>query len=154
VTCELQSQGGGQGRWPIRTQLVGVVEKLDLLAVEASPEQIVLKPGSKAEIQVKIQRQEGFADPVLLDMAFVYFTIKWGEQLPPGVSMTGASKTRLTGKTLEGKIVLEASAAAKPVERLPIAVIAGVSISFSINTLYASNPLSLTIPEANQAARK
>ncbi len=154
VTCELQSQGGGQGRWPIRTQLVGVVEKLDLLAVEAKPEQIVLKPGSKAEVQVKIERREGFTDPVQLDMMFSYVTIKWGEQLPPGVSMTGASKTRLTGKTLEGKIVLEASPNAQAVQRLPIAVVAGISISFSINTLYASNPLYLTIPEASQPAAK
>jgi hypothetical protein len=154
VTCELQSQGGGQGRWPISTQLVGVVEKLDLLKVEAKPEQVMLKPGTKAEIQVKIERQEGFADPVQLDMTFVYFTIKWGEQLPPGVTVSGASKTRLTGKTLEGKIVLEASPTALPVERLPITAIAGVSISFSINTLYASNPIYLTIPEAQKPGSK
>ena len=50
--------------------------------------------------------------------------------------------------------MLEATASALPVERLPIAAIASVSISFSINTLYASNPLYLTIPEAGQAAAK
>lgn len=148
VNCELQSQGGGQGRWPIHTQLVGVTRPLDLKSVIAKPENLVLVPGGKAEINVKIERSEGFTDPVGLEAAFTYFTIKWGEQLPPGVTVGKGSTTRLTGKTLEGKIVLEAAAGALPVERLPIAAIASVSISFSINTFYASNPVYLTVPAA------
>lgn len=148
ATCELQSQGGGQIRWPIDTQIVGVVDKLDLVKVEAAPEELTLSPGGKAEFSVRIERNQGFADPVTLDMAFVYFTTKFGEQLPPGVTMGKASKARLTGDVLEGKIVLEAAANALPVERLPIAALASVSISFSINTMYASNPVYLTIPAA------
>ncbi|HEY5314236.1 MAG TPA: hypothetical protein VIK18_17015, partial [Pirellulales bacterium] len=146
VACELQSQGGGQGRWPIHTQLVGVTRPLDLKSVTARPDSLLLKPGGKAELNVKIERSPGFTDPVGLDAAFTYFTIKWGEQLPPGVTMGKGSTTRLTGNTLEGKIVLEAAAGALPVERLPIAAIASVSISFSINTFYASNPVYLTVP--------
>lgn len=150
VTCELQSQGGGQSRWPINTQVVGVVEPMDLLKVEASPEEITLKPGTKSEIKVKIERNAGFTDPVTLDMAFVYFTTKFGEQLPPGVTMSPGSQLRLSGKSLEGKIILEASPKATPVERLPIAAVASVSISFSINTNYASNPIHLTILPATK----
>ncbi|HUY88173.1 MAG TPA: PPC domain-containing protein [Pirellulales bacterium] len=149
VTCELQSQGGGQARWPIATQLVGVVDKLDLVKVEAAPKEITLAPGGKAEFSVRIERNEGFTDPVTLDMAFVYFTTKFGEQLPPGVTMGKASKARLTGDVLEGKIVLEAADNAVPVERLPIAALASVSISFSINTMYASNPVYLTVAPAS-----
>jgi hypothetical protein len=84
-------------------------------------------------------------------MSFIYFTSILGEQLPRGVKMGSASTTRLTGKTLEGKIVLEATSQAVPVERLPIAAIAGVSISFSINTFYASNPVYLTVPAGTAA---
>ncbi len=149
ATCELQSQGGGQIRWPIATQIVGVVDKLDLAKVEASPEEITLPPGGKAEFSVRIERNRGYTGPVTLDMAFTYFTTKFGEQLPPGVTMGKASKARLTGDVLEGKIVLEAAANATPVDRLPIAALASVSISFSINTMYASNPVYLTVAPAD-----
>ncbi|MBI1312072.1 hypothetical protein GC176_12330 [bacterium] len=145
VTCEQQGSGGGQARWPISTQLVGVTKPLDLLKVEAEPREVTLKPGDKAEINVRIERQEGFTDPVTLAMSFDYFTTKFGEQLPPGVTVGKASKLRLAGKTLAGTVVLEASDKALAVEKLPIAVLARVSITFSITTNYASNPILLTV---------
>ena len=148
VTCEQQSSGGGQARWPINTQLVGVTKPLDLLKVDAEPGEVTLKPGGKAEIKVRIERQEGFTDPVTLAMSFDYFSSKFGEQLPPGVTVGKASKLRLAGETLEGTVVLEASDKALAVEKLPIAVLARVSITFSITTNYASNPIYLTIPAA------
>jgi hypothetical protein len=145
VTCEQQSSGGGQARWPIETQIVGVTAPLDLKSVTATPEEITLRPGEKAEIAVRIERSEEFTDPVTLAMAFDYFTQTFGAQLPPGVTMAAGSTTRLVGKQLEGKIVLAADDKALPVERLPIAVMARVSISFSITTNYASNPVYLTV---------
>lgn len=145
VTCEQQSSGGGQARWPINTQIVGVTKPLDLLKVEAEPRDISLKPGGSQEITVRIERQEGFTDPVTLAMSFDYFSSKFGEQLPPGVTVAKASKLRLAGKTLEGKVILEASDKAVTVEKLPIGVLARVSITFSITTNYASNPLYLTV---------
>ena len=145
VTCEQQGSGGGQARWPINTQLVGVTKPLDLLKVEAEPREVTLKPGEKAEIKVSIERQDGFTDPVTLAMSFDYFTTKFGEQLPPGVTVGKASKLRLAGKTLEGTVVLEASDEALAVEKLPVAVLARVSITFSITTNYASNPIFLTV---------
>lgn len=145
VTCEQQSSGGGQSRWPIETQIVGVTAPLDLKSVVATPDEIALRPGEKAEIEVRIERAEDFTDPVTLAMSFDYFTQTFGAQLPPGVTMTSASTTRLAGKQLEGKIVLAADDKALPVERLPIAVMARVSISFSITTNYASNPVYLTV---------
>ncbi|NQV26286.1 MAG: pre-peptidase C-terminal domain-containing protein [Rhodopirellula sp.] len=145
VTCEQQSSGGGQARWPISTQIVGVTKPLDLLKVEASPNSVTLKPGEKQEITVRIERQDGFTDPVTLAMSFDYFTSKFGEQLPPGVTVGKASTLRLAGKVLEGKVILEASDKALAVEKLPIAVLAWVSITFSITTNYASNPIHLTV---------
>ncbi len=145
VTCEQQGSGGGQARWLIETQLVAVTKPLDLVQVTATPEEIKLKPGEKAEIAVAIERVEGFDDAVTLAMSFDYFANKLGEQLPPGINMGAASKARLAGNVLEGKIVLEATDKAVPVERLPIAVLARVSITFSITTNYASNPVYLTV---------
>jgi len=145
ITCEQQSSGGGQARWPINTQIVGVTKPLDLLKVEAEPKEVSLKPGEKQEITVRIERQKGFTDPVTLAMSFDYFKSKFGEQLPPGVTVGKASQLRLAGKVLEGKVVLEASDKALAVEKLPIAVLARVSITFSITTNYASNPIHLTV---------
>jgi hypothetical protein len=145
ITCEQQGSGGGQARWPIHTQVVGVTKPLDLLEVTATPSKIKLKPGEKAEIKVRVKRQAGFADPITLAMSFDYFKSKFGEQLPPGVSVGKASKLRLAGKNLEGTIVLEASDKAVEVQNLPIAALARVSITFSITTNYASNPIYLTI---------
>lgn len=145
VTCEQQSSGGGQARWPISTQIVGVTRPLDLLKVEATPTELTLRPGEKKELKVRIERQEGFTDPVTLAMSFDYFSSKFGEQLPPGVTVSKASKLRLAGKVLEGNVILEAGDKVVEVERLPIAVLARVSITFSITTNYASNPIYLTV---------
>jgi len=145
VTCEQQSSGGGQARWPISTQIVGVTKPLDLLKVVAEPGEVTLKPGGKQELKVSIERQDGFTDSVTLAMSFDYFASKFGEQLPPGVTVGKASKLRLAGKVLEGTVILEASDNALAVEKLPIAVLARVSITFSITTNYASNPIYLTV---------
>ncbi len=145
VTCEQQSSGGGQARWPISTQIVGVTKPLDLLKVVAEPSEVTLKPREKQELKVRVERQDGFTDPVTLAMSFDYFSSKFGEQLPPGVTVAKASKLRLAGKVLEGTVILEASDKAVAVEKIPVAVLARVSITFSITTNYASNPIYLTV---------
>ena len=147
VTCELQSQGGGQARWPVNTSIVGVTNPLDLLSVTADPKEITLPKGGQAEFTVKIKRNAEFKEPVTVAMSFMYFTNSFGDQLPPGVTLAKASTGRLAGKTLEGKIILEATDKALTVNRLPIAALARVPITFSITTNYASNPVYLTIPD-------
>ncbi len=114
-------------------------------AVVATPDEITLRPGEKAEIKVRIERAEGFTAPVSLDVQFKYFSSILGDQLPPGVRMAAGSQTRLAGDQLEGKIILECTRAPVEVERLPIAVLARVPITFSITTNYASNPIYLTV---------
>lgn len=146
ATCEQQSSGGGQSRWPIETQIVAVTRPLDLRKVEASTDAVTLEPGGTAEFDVHIERSEGFDDPVTLATEFDYFKTKFGEQLPPGVKLSNKSKLRLVGKTLAGKIVLEADPAkAVAVEQLPIAALARVSVTFSITTNYCTGPVLLTV---------
>lgn len=155
VTCEIQSQGGGQGRWPIETQIVGVTEKMDLQWVKATPDKIVLTPGGTATIDVEIQRHPDNPDQTVnLDMAFTYFNNVLGAQLPPGVTMSPKSVTRLTKGVSKGRIILQADNTVKPVKDLPIAPIAGVSVTFSISTLYCSNPVYLTIEDPKPVAQK
>ena len=154
VTCELQVSGGSQARWPIKTQLVGVTNPLDLLKFEATPSEITLRPGEKVAIKVRVERNKEFTGPIQLAMPFLYGNSIVEDQLPPGVTMSPESKARLTGKTVEGTIILEAASgkdAPKPLTRFPISDMARISMSFSISTNYASNPIHLTILKAPDA---
>ena len=147
VTCEQRRAGASLlARWPIHTQVVGLTNPLDVLKVEATPTELTLKPGEKVEIKVRVQRNEGYNELIMLDTAFTFGRRTFGEQLPPGVSMSKSSKVRLTGDMAEGTIVLEASPEALPIERLPFAALARVPVTYSIMANYASSPIFLTIP--------
>ena len=146
VTCELRRAGASAfSRAPIRTQLLAVTQPLDVTNVTAEPAELTLRRGQKAEIRVRIERNPAYTDQVLLDLAFSFHSRKYGEQLPPGVTMSPASTTKLTGSELEATVILEASPDALCVDRLPIAVLARVPITYSIMTNYASNPVLLTV---------
>ncbi|MDA1231501.1 MAG: hypothetical protein O2856_12060 [Planctomycetota bacterium] len=146
VTCELRRAGASRFyRAPIQTQVLAVTKPLDVTRVTAEPSEITLKRGGKTEFRVRIERSAEYSDQVLLDMAFTFFSTKFGEQLPPGVTMSADSKTKLVGSDLEATIVLEASPQALSVDRLPIAVLARVPITYSIMTNYASNPIQLSV---------
>jgi hypothetical protein len=148
VTCELQQGGGSaQIRWPCKTQIVGVTEPLDLVRVEASPSEINLKPGGRAEITVRIIRRDGNSDPATLAMRHMYYTNSCGDQLPPGVKLSTQSRTQLKANESESTIILEAAKDALPVKNLPIAVMARVYVTYNISTNYASTPISLTVGE-------
>jgi hypothetical protein len=148
VTCELQASGGSQARCPISTQLVGVTNPLDLLKIEATPSEITLRPGEKVEIKVRVVRNKSYTGPITLGLPFLYGNSIINDQLPPGVTMSASSKARLTNNAVEGTVILEAAkgkGAPKPLKRFPIAVMGRISMSFSISTNYASNPIHLTI---------
>jgi hypothetical protein len=149
VTCELQQGGGSaQIRWPCKTQIVGVTQPLDLVRVEASPTKISLEPGGRAEIKVRVVRQEGNSDPVTLAMRHMYYTKSCGDQLPPGIKLSTDSRTQLKGNESESTIILEAGKDALRVTNLPIAVMVRVYVTYNISTNYASTPISLTVKPA------
>ena len=146
VTAELRRAGASRFyRAPIKTQLLAVTRPLDLTKVTAQPTEVTLPRGGQTEITVRIQRSAEYSDQVLLDMAFSFFSTKYGQQLPTGVTMSARSETKLTGNDLEAKIVLEANSQALLVKRHPIAALARVPITYSIMTNYASNPMYLTV---------
>ena len=146
VTAELRRAGASRFyRAPIKTQLLAVTKPLDLTRVTAKPDELTLPRGGKTTITVRIERSAEYSDQVLIDMAFSFFSTKYGEQLPAGVTMSAASETKLTDADLEATIVLEATDQALLVERLPVAALARVPITYSIMTNYASNPMYLTV---------
>ncbi len=146
VTCELQQGGGSaQIRWPCKTQIVGVTEPLDLVSVEATPSEVSLEPGGRAEINVKIVRQNDSQDPATLAMSHMYYTNSCGDQLPPGVTLAADSRTQLKADESEATIILEAAKDALPVQNLHVAVMVRVYVTYNISTNYASTPISLSV---------
>ena len=65
--------------------------------------------------------------------------------MPPGVTLSAASKTQLKANESEAKFILKASKDALPVNNLPIAVMARLYVTYNISTNYASTPISLTV---------
>ena len=146
VTCELHQGGGSaQIRWPCKTQIVGVTEPLDLVAVEATPTELSLEPGGQVEIKVRIVRQKGNSDPATLAMRHMYYTNSCGDQLPPGVTLSTKSRTQLKGDESETTMILEATKDALPVQNLPIAVMTRMYVTYNISTNFASTPISLSV---------
>ena len=105
-----------------------------------------LKPGGTAEIDVEVVRQNGYDKNVVLDVYLRHLGSKYGDPLPPGVTLDeDKSKTLLGPKETHGKIILKAAADAAPVESLPISVLGQVSINFVVRVSHASAPVLLTV---------
>jgi hypothetical protein len=143
---EIYLPGGGRGHWPVENHTVSVGQPADLRSVSVSTDQVVLKPGESAKIDVHIERSEGFDKNVTLDLRFRHLDSVYGDPLPPGVTVDAKqSKTLLTGKESDGYITLVAAKDAPPVEKQQIAVMAHVSINFVMKYTYASPPVYVTV---------
>jgi hypothetical protein len=83
---------------------------------------------------------------VILDVYLRHLGSKYGDPLPPGVSLDeGASKTLLGPTETKGKIVLKAAPDAPEIQDLPIAVLGQISINFVVKVSHASEPLLITV---------
>lgn len=142
---EIYFPGGGRGRFPVETHVVSVTEPSDVL-LKLSTNNVTLKPGGAVEIDVDVIRQKDYKGNVVLDVILRHLGSRYGDPLPPGVTMDeNASKTLLGPTDVKGKIVLKAEANAAPLERFPIAVLGSVSINFVVKVSHASEPLYLSI---------
>jgi hypothetical protein len=143
---EIYLPGGGRGLYAVSTLAAAVTDPSDII-VEASPNEVTLRPGASATIDVVVKRRDGFDKPVNLAVDLAHLGQVYGSALPPGVRLDeGASKTLLDPKTNAGKIVLQARPDAPPTERSPIAVMGHVSINFVVKTAYSSAPILVTVP--------
>jgi hypothetical protein len=142
---EIYLPGGGRGRFDVTMQTVAVTNPSDILKVDVKPKTITLKPGEEVRLDVSIQRRPDYQKTVSLDVMLRHLGSIYGNPLPPGVTMVeGKSKTLLgTGST--GHIVLKAAPGAKPIDPVPISVLAHVSINFVVKISYSSPPIWLSI---------
>lgn len=143
---EIYFPGGGRGIFDVATFAVAVTEPSDILKVTVTPgEEIVLRPGQEVRLDVTIERRPGFTQGVTLDVLLRHLGRVFGNTLPPGVTVVeGKSKTLLGGAS-KGHIVLRCAPGAAAVEKVPISVLAHVSINFVVKVSYSSAPILVSV---------
>jgi hypothetical protein len=142
---EIYSPGGGRARFETDLQTVTVTAPGDILKVEVTPQQLVLKPGGEARLNVKLNRKAGFDKGVSLDVLLRHLGQVFGAPLPPGVTIDEAKSKTLLGNGSEGSVVLTAAANAASIDDVPISVLAHVSVNFVVKVSYSSPVIRLTV---------
>jgi hypothetical protein len=142
---EIYLPGGGRGRFDVKMQTVAVTGPSDILQVDVSPATLNLKPGEEARLDVNLKRRPGFDKGVTLDIVLQHLGGVYGNPLPPGVTVVENKSKTLLGSSSKGHIVLRAAANAAPIERIPISVLAHVSVNFVVKISYSSAPIWLSI---------
>lgn len=145
---ETYQPGGGRGHYPVSMHTVAIGSPSDIRSVKLSTQQLTLKPGGSAKVDVTIERAPGFDKNVSLDVIYKHLSSVYGNSLPAGVTLDGgASKVLLTKGATTGHITLKAAADAPPVNQQQIAVMANVSLNFVMKATYSSEPLFITVTE-------
>ncbi|HVJ82362.1 MAG TPA: hypothetical protein VNC50_14935, partial [Planctomycetia bacterium] len=134
------------GRVASRMQTLAVTEKSDL-QVETDVRRIQLRPGESTEIPVTIKRADKFkTGPVTLWSDWRFERKVFGSALPPEITMDAAkSQTRLNGSETRGKVTLVAANNATPGAKYRTAILAQVSIEFSVNVPFCTAPIEVEI---------
>jgi hypothetical protein len=146
VMQEYYSPGGGRGTYPVELHTVSVADPMDIRSITLSMTDVVLKAGASAKIEVEIERAAGFKGNVTLDVLFQHLEQPFGNSLPKGVKMDGASsKTLLTGEETKGFITLKAADDAPAVEKQLIPVMAHISINFVMKHTLCGAPVFVTV---------
>lgn len=149
---EMYMGGGGRAVCPVETHVVQVCPVDDIAAVKVSPNTLTLKPGEQVTLDVEVVRRANYKGRVTLDLQLQHLGSIFGNPVPPGVKLveTG-SKLSLAPEESKGKVILKAEPDAKPLDRVPIAVVAFVSIDFVVKRAYASPPVWVSIADPKPA---
>jgi hypothetical protein len=142
---EIYFPGGGRGVFNVVLHTVAVTEPSDVLEVALDRQEITLKPGEEVKIAVTIKRRADFDKAVSLDVPLRHLGQVFGNPLPPGVTLVEGKSKTLLGTGNSGHIVLRAAADAAPADKVPVAVLAHVSINFVVKVSYSSAPLPVTV---------
>jgi hypothetical protein len=142
---EIYLPGGGRGRFDVKLQTVAVTGPSDILKVEVSPPEVILKPGQEVRLDVTLQRRPDHDKGVSLDVLLRHLGGVHGNPLPPGVTLVEGKSKTLLGSGSKGHIVLRAAPDAAPIEAVPISVLAHVSVNFVVKVSYSSAPIHVSI---------
>ena len=143
---EIYIPGGGRKTFGVTMQTVATTTPSDILKVNVKPGNMLkLKPGDEVKLDVEIQRRADYDKAVSIDVLLRHLNRVYGSPLPPGVTIVEGKSKTLLGKANKGHITLKVAKDAKPIERIPLSVLAHVSINFVVKVSYSSEPLWLTI---------
>lgn len=153
---ETYMPGGGRGHYPVDMHTLSIGPPLDILSVKLNTYAVKLKPGESAEIEITIERAEGFTENVSLDCMMRHLNRVYGSTLPKGVTIDDkASKTVLRKDECVGKITLKADPKAEPAEEYLVPVMAQTSINFVMKLCYSSHGLRVSVlPADDKVAQK
>jgi hypothetical protein len=142
---EIYLPGGGRGLFNVNMPVAAVTASSDIAKVHVEPQQLVLQPGKEVQLKVRVERQPGFDKGVNLDLLLRHLGGVFGNPLPPGVTLVENKSKTLLGAGNEGVIVLKAAPDAKPIDNVPICVLANVSVNFVVKMSYASPVITLSV---------
>jgi hypothetical protein len=142
---EIYSPGGGRAIFDVTMQTVAVTDPSDILKVKVDQHKIELKPGQEVKIEVTVERNPEYTKGVSLDLLLQHLNRVFGNGLPPGVTVVPGKSKTLLGTGNKGHIVLKAAPTAAPVEDVPVAVMAHVSINFVVKVSYSSEPIWISV---------
>jgi hypothetical protein len=142
---EIYSPGGGRARFDVQMQSVAVTDPSDIQKVEVTPAHITLKPGQEVRLDVTVTRGPGYDKAISLDILHQHLGTVFGNPLPPGVTIVDGKSKTLLGTGNKGYITLKAAPNAAPIDNVPVAVLAHVSINFVVKVSYASAPLKVMV---------
>jgi hypothetical protein len=142
---EIYSPGGGRAKFDVNLQAVAVTAPSDILKVDVSTTRVVLKPGQEVKIDVTVQRRADYDKGISLDVLLQHLGSVFGNPLPPGVTLDAGKSKTLLGAGSKGHIVLKAAANAEPIEDVPIAVLANVSVNFVVKIPYSSPAILVSV---------
>jgi hypothetical protein len=142
---EIYNPGGGRGRFDVNMHTVAVTEVSDIGKVTVTPREITLKPGEEVRLDVTIERRNGYDKGVSLDIPLRHLGTVYGNPLPSGVTIIEGKSKTLLGTGNKGHIVLRAAPNAAPVDKVPISVLAHVSVNFVVKVSYSSEAILLSV---------
>jgi hypothetical protein len=142
---EIYLPGGGRGRFDVSMQTVVVTDRSDILKVDVKPQAVTLKPGEEVRIEVSLQRRPDYTKGVSLDVVLQHLGQVYGNPLPPGVTIVAGKIKTLLGAGSKGYITLRAAPNAAPIDKVPISVLAHVSVNFVVKVSYSSPPILVTV---------
>jgi hypothetical protein len=143
---EIYMPGGGRSHYPVEIHTVGIGKPSDIRSLTLSTNDVTLKPGESAKIDVDIVRAPDFKQNITLDFLFQHLSSVFANTLPEGVTIDARnSKTLLTGEETKGSITLTAAANAPPVEKQQCSLMANISINFVMKATYSSRPVLVTV---------
>jgi hypothetical protein len=142
---EIYVPGGGRATIDVATFGVAVGQPGDILKVNVTPNEVVLKPGEEVRLEVTIERAPGFDKGVSLDVMLRHLGRVYGNTLPPGVTVVEGKSKTLLGSGNKGHIVLRCAPGSAAADRVPVSVLAHVSVNFVVKLSYSSPVVPVSV---------